>query len=104
MKHHASRCRDKEETMQPNLDIHRHSDGSMDFDFYRRRASRLRRLYKRLIFKQWLAQATAITLFVLSTAKSLSCAGERPPQRARGLIRASALTMLLRRRVGGAVS
>ena len=61
--------------MQPNLDIRHHSDGSMDFHFYRRRASRLRRLYKRLIFKQWLAQVTAIMLLVLSTAKSLSCAG-----------------------------
>jgi hypothetical protein len=64
--------------MQPNLDIRRHSDGSIDFDFYRRRASRLRRLYKLLIFKQWLAQVTAITLLVLSTAKSLSCAGFQP--------------------------
>jgi hypothetical protein len=63
--------------VQPNLDVHRHSDGTIDFDFYRRRASRLRRLYKGLIVKQWLAQVTAIALLALSTAKRLSCAGER---------------------------
>ena len=65
--------------MQPNLDIRRHSDGTIHFDFYRRRADRVRRLYKLLIFKQWLAQLTAITLAALSFAKRvLTATAYRP--------------------------
>jgi hypothetical protein len=41
--------------MQPALDIRRHGDGSIDFDFYRRRAMRQRRLARRLIVKHYLA-------------------------------------------------
>jgi quercetin dioxygenase-like cupin family protein len=39
--------------MQPSLDIRRHNDNSIDFDFYRRRALRRRRLAKRTIFKHY---------------------------------------------------
>jgi hypothetical protein len=37
--------------MQPNPDVRRHSDGSLDFDFYRRRAARRRHLAQRLVFR-----------------------------------------------------
>ena len=41
--------------MQPTLDIRRHNNGSIDFDFYRRRATRRRRLVRRLVFKYHLS-------------------------------------------------
>jgi len=41
--------------MQPTLDIRRHNNGSIDFDFYRRRATRRRRLVRRLVFKHLLS-------------------------------------------------
>lgn len=41
--------------MQPTLDIRRHGDGSIDFDFYRRRAVRRRRLARRMIVQRHLA-------------------------------------------------
>jgi hypothetical protein len=47
---HASRL-----TMQPTLEIRRHGDGSIDYDFYRRRAERRRRIAGRMIVKHYLA-------------------------------------------------
>jgi hypothetical protein len=41
--------------MQPTLDIRRDSDGSIDFDFYRRRAKRRRRLARRMLLGRCLA-------------------------------------------------
>jgi len=35
--------------MQQQTQVHRHLDGSIDFDFYRRRAARQHRLIKRLL-------------------------------------------------------
>jgi hypothetical protein len=43
--------------MQPTLDVRRHADGSIDFDFYRRRAMRRRRLARRTFVKHGLAAA-----------------------------------------------
>jgi hypothetical protein len=40
--------------MIQSLDICRHPDGSIDFDFYRRRAIRRRRLVRRLVFRHLL--------------------------------------------------
>ena len=40
--------------MQPSLDIRRHNDGSIDFDFYRRCEARRRRLAKRMVVKHCL--------------------------------------------------
>jgi hypothetical protein len=40
--------------MTQSLNIHRHSDGSIDFGFYRRQATRRRRLAKRLAFRRCL--------------------------------------------------
>jgi len=37
----------------PNLDIRRHVDGTIDFDFYRRRAAFLRREARWRALKQW---------------------------------------------------
>jgi hypothetical protein len=41
--------------MIKSLDVRRHPDGSIDFDFYRRRAIRRRRLALRLVLKNRLA-------------------------------------------------
>ena len=38
--------------MQPSLDVRRHNDGSIDFDFYRRCAAR-RRLHGRQCVPWW---------------------------------------------------
>ncbi len=43
--------------MQPNMDVRRHSDGSIDFDFYRRRAVRQRRLTRRLAVRHYVGVA-----------------------------------------------
>lgn len=43
--------------MQPDLDVRRHADGSIDFDFYRRRAMRRWRLARRMFVKHGLAAA-----------------------------------------------
>ena len=40
--------------MIQSLDIRRHPDGSIDFDFYRRRATRRRRLARRAVFRHYL--------------------------------------------------
>jgi hypothetical protein len=34
------------------LEVHRNIDGSIDFDFYRRRAARQRRLLQRIVFRR----------------------------------------------------
>jgi hypothetical protein len=46
---------EREGTMNKSLDVRRHPDGSIDFDFYRRRATRRRRLVLRLVLKSRLA-------------------------------------------------
>ena len=43
-----------EGTMIQSLNIHRHPDGTIDFDYYRRRATRRRRLARRAVFKHYL--------------------------------------------------
>jgi hypothetical protein len=56
--------------MQPTLDVRRHADGSIDFDFYRRRAMRRRRLARRTFVKQGLAAARRMavaSVFVIAT-------------------------------------
>ncbi len=40
--------------MIQSLDIRRHPDGSTDFDFYRRRATRWRRLARRAVIRHYL--------------------------------------------------
>ena len=63
--------------MQPTLDIRRHGDGSIDYDFYRRRAKRQRRVTKRMIVKHCLAVgvrlagAGALAIATLMTNPSL---------------------------------
>jgi hypothetical protein len=44
----------REDAMTHLPNIHRHPDGSIDFDFYRRRASRQRRRTRRLVFRHFL--------------------------------------------------
>ncbi len=58
-----------ERTVQPSLDIRRHNDGSIDFDFYRRRAWRRRRLARRIIVKRCLTaigQAAKLSLSAMA--------------------------------------
>ena len=62
--------------MQPTLDVRRHGDGSIDFDFYRRRAMRLRRLVVRMLVKRCLAAASRIVSAPVAP-------GARPPGRDR---------------------
>ena len=50
--------------MQPTLDVRRHADGTLDFDFYRRRAARRRRLTRRLLFKARLARALRLAAHI----------------------------------------
>jgi hypothetical protein len=49
-----------------SLDCRRHFDGSIDFDFYRRRAARRRRLVLRLAFKNGLAAIDKVAKVAMS--------------------------------------
>ena len=53
--------------MQPTLDIRRHGDGSIDFDFYRRRATRRRRLARRIIIRSTHMRKSIIWTAVLGS-------------------------------------
>jgi hypothetical protein len=70
--------------MQPSLDTRRHNDGSIDFDFYRRRAARRRRLAKRLVVKHCLtaigraAKASVSAMARLTTLLSAQRGDLRP--------------------------
>jgi hypothetical protein len=54
-------------TMQPTLDIRRHGDGSIDFDFYRRRAVRRRRLARRIMIRSTHMRKSIIWTAVLGS-------------------------------------
>jgi quercetin dioxygenase-like cupin family protein len=59
--------------MQPSLDNQRHNDGSIDFDYYRRRASRRRRLARGMIFEHYrsaIGKAAKASVPVLSLGDS----------------------------------
>jgi len=53
--------------MMNSLDVRRHPDGSIDFDFYRQRAVRQRRLARRLVFRHFLIAAERVVRAVIST-------------------------------------
>jgi hypothetical protein len=54
--------------MQPSLDVRRHPDGSPDFDFYRRRAARSRRLVRQHAFRRaFVAAGPAVKVLCLLT-------------------------------------
>lgn len=57
--------------MEPN--IQRHPDGSIDFDYYRRRARRQRQLTRRLVFRRYLIALPmrASRLIMLAMARSV---------------------------------
>ena len=46
--------------MQPQQDIRRHPDGSIEFDFYRRAAARRRRRVKRVLARRLMHRTVAI--------------------------------------------
>ena len=52
------------------LDIRRHPDGSIDIDFYRRRASRHRQLARRLVFRHCLFAIGQAARGVISAIES----------------------------------
>jgi hypothetical protein len=62
--------------MQPTLNVHRHADGSIDFDFYRRQAARRRRLSRRAHTMLWvgffMGMAKALASFATRAAGCLS--------------------------------
>ena len=58
--------------MQPNLDVRRHADGSIDFDFYRRRASRRRRLSQRVLILLWVTYLNAMANELASLASRIA--------------------------------
>ena len=57
--------------MQPTLDIRRHGDGSIDYDFYRRRAKRQRGIARRMILDRCLAEGGRLVGAGASAAASL---------------------------------
>jgi hypothetical protein len=76
--------------MQPTLDIRRHGDGSIDFDFYRRRAMRRRRLTRRMLVKRRLTVGRRIvskSVFIVANPKIFL---SWPRSRWRPLMRAGA--------------
>jgi hypothetical protein len=80
--------------MQPTLDVRRHADGSIDFDFYRRRAMRRQRLARRTFVRRCLAAGPGIgkaSAAVIANPMILS--GRR--SRSRLLVRAGAVAALL---------
>ncbi len=52
--------------MIQSLDIRRHPDGSIDFDFYRRRATRQRRLARRLVLTHYLILIGQVVEIIIS--------------------------------------
>jgi hypothetical protein len=57
--------------MQPSLDIRRHGDGSIDYDFYRRRAERQRGIARRMILERCLVEGGRLVGAGASAAASL---------------------------------
>jgi hypothetical protein len=80
--------------MQPNLDVRRHSDGSIDFDFYRRRAARQHRLARRLIIGRSIALVARSVRTSVAAAARLVAAFSHG-QQVRWLPRAAVALVLL---------
>ncbi|HEY6992834.1 MAG TPA: hypothetical protein VH397_03920 [Xanthobacteraceae bacterium] len=78
-------------TMQPTLEIRRHGDGSIDYDFYRRRAERRRRIASRMIVKRYLAVAGRLA----GASGSAIASGMIAPSSQRLLARVGAAGMLI---------
>jgi hypothetical protein len=64
--------------MQPTLDIRRHGDGSIDFDFYRRRAMRRRRAARGKFVRHCLAAAGRLIAGALRAGLGRSGSTMRP--------------------------
>jgi hypothetical protein len=65
---------DKREAVQPQLDVRRHNDGSIDFDFYRRRAVRRRNVARRLIVRHCLISVGKVLTVDISAVEALIAA------------------------------
>jgi hypothetical protein len=75
--------------------IRRHPDGSIDFAFYRRMASRRRRLAKRVVFKRYrttISKAAKASVSVVSSLLTLPSLRDRDR---RPILRASAIATVL---------
>jgi hypothetical protein len=81
--------------MQPTLDIRRHADGSLDFDFYRRRAKRRRRLVKRMLVARFLAMGAGLAAAGASAMARLAMARSWQSNRLGLLARAGAAAAVL---------
>jgi hypothetical protein len=64
--------------MDQSADIRRNPDGSIDFDFYRRRAARARRLAQRLWVKRHIA--AGVELMASIAAAIAASLGNRPAE------------------------
>jgi hypothetical protein len=62
------------EAVQPQLDVRRHNDGSIDFDFYRRRAVRRRNVARRLIVRHCLISVGKVLTVGISAVEALIAA------------------------------
>jgi hypothetical protein len=81
--------------MQPTLEIRRHGDGSIDYDFYRRRAKRRRRVTKRMIVKHSLAAGGRLASASVSAVASLMINPSRQRSNLDLLARAGAVAAVL---------
>ena len=81
--------------MQPTLDIRRHGDGSIDYDFYRRRAKRRRRVTKRMIVKHCLAAGGRLASASVSAIASPMINPSRQRSKLDLLARAGAVAAVL---------
>jgi hypothetical protein len=65
--------------MQPSIHVHRNVDGTIDYDFYRRRAVRQRRLTRRRLIHGWSGTIACLPRRILKAAKA-SCLASRQSQ------------------------
>jgi hypothetical protein len=81
--------------MQPTLEIRRHGDGSIDYDFYRRRAKRRRLVTKRTIVKHCLGAGGRLASASVSAVASLMINPSRKRSNLDLLARAGAVAAVL---------
>jgi hypothetical protein len=72
-----------EDIMIGSTDVHRHADGSIDFDFYRRRAARQRRLTRRVVARHYLTALGRIGTAVIAAFAMPTISGSHGVKSAR---------------------
>lgn len=61
--------------MTQSPDFHRHPDGSLDFDFYKRRAARQRRRMRQLVFRRYLRTMVRAGMATVTAIRTLMRVG-----------------------------